>query len=153
MSLLWKQDFIQTKINAYEGYSKMKMNKETEQNIAQLQVLEQNLQTTLMQKQQFQAQLQILEQNLQNTMMQKQQFQAQLLEIENAIKELEGSKKEVFKIVGNLMIASEKNELKKDLENKKEMFDLRVSNLEKQEKKIKDKFEQIQADVMKQIKG
>lgn len=109
----------------------MKMNKETEQSIAQLQMLEQNMQTT---------------------MMQKQSFQAQLLEIENALKELEESKKEVFKIVGSLMIEGNKEDLKKDLSNKKELFELRVSNLEKQEKKIKEKAEQLQTEVMKQIK-
>jgi len=110
---------------------KMKMDKETEQSIAQLQMLEQNMQATIMQK---------------------QSFQAQLLEMENALKELEGSKKEVFKIVGSLMIESSKEDLKKDLSNKKELFELRVSNLEKQEKKIKEKAEQLQAAVMKQIK-
>lgn len=107
------------------------MDKETEQSIAQLQMLEQNMQATIMQK---------------------QSFQAQLLEMENALKELEGSKKEVFKIVGSLMIESSKEDLKKDLSNKKELFELRVSNLEKQEKKIKEKAEQLQAAVMKQIK-
>ena len=96
--------------------------------------------------------MQVLEQNLQATMMQKQTFQAQLLEIENAIKELETSKKEVFKVVGNLMVEATKEDLKKDLSNKKELFELRVNNLEKQEKKIKDKFEEIQQSVMKQIK-
>ena len=107
------------------------MDKETEQSIAQVQMMEQNMQTTVMQK---------------------QSFQAQLLEIENAIKELQESKKEVFRIVGSLMIEGNKEDLKKDLNNKKEIFELRVSNLEKQEKKIKEKAEQLQAAVMKQIK-
>src|SRR3989344_4522025 len=124
MSLLRKQSSIQAKDNYDKGFSKMKMDKETEQSIAQLQMLEQNMQATVMQK---------------------QSFQAQLLEIENALKELEGSKKEVFKIVGSLMIESSKEDLKKDLSNKKELFELRVSNLEKQEKKIKEKAEQLQA--------
>ena len=38
------------------------------------------------------AQLQMIEQNIQNVLMQKQTFQSQLIEVENALEEIEKSK-------------------------------------------------------------
>jgi len=96
-------------------------------------------------------QLQLVEQNLQNIMMQKQSFQMQLMENENALNELEKTKKEAYKIVGTIMISADKEDLKKELNEQKEVFDLRIKNLEKQEKNFKEKAEDIQKEVMKEI--
>ena len=52
--------------------------------------------------------LQILEQNLQSIMMQKQAFQLELSEVENALEELKKSGDEVYKIVGQVMIKAKK---------------------------------------------
>jgi prefoldin beta subunit len=97
------------------------------------------------------SQLQMMEQSMQSFLIQKQQFQAQLIEIESALKELEKSK-EAYKIVGNIMISSNKEELKKDLERKKEMVELRIKTLEKQESQIKEKASNVQAEVIKELK-
>ena len=97
------------------------------------------------------SRLQILEQNLQNILMQKQQFQAQLFEIESALKELEGTQT-AYKIIGNIMVNSNKTDLEKDLKQKKELIDLRLKNLDKQEKQFKDKTKQLQEEVMGSIK-
>ncbi|MEM4245515.1 MAG: prefoldin subunit beta [Candidatus Nanoarchaeia archaeon] len=98
------------------------------------------------------GQLQLMEQNIQNILMQKQAFQTQLFEIENALKELEKTKEETYKIVGPIMVAANKKELKDDLQAKKEVVELRIKNLEKQEKKIKEEAAQIQGEVMKKLK-
>ena len=97
------------------------------------------------------AQLQLHEQGLQNILIQKQQFQAQSIEIESALKELEATK-EAYKIVGNLMVASKKEDLKKDLESKKETVNLRIKTLEKQETQIKERAKKLQEEVSKDIK-
>ncbi len=97
------------------------------------------------------AQLQMFEQNLQNFHMQKQNFSNQVLEIENAIEELNKSKDDAFKLVGNIMLKKDKKDLIKDLESKKEVLDLRVKNIEKQENQIKDKAKGIRDDVMKKL--
>ena len=97
-------------------------------------------------------QLQLLEQNLQALSMQRQNFQAQLLEINNALEELKKSKDKVYKVIGNIMILSNKQDIEKDLKSKKEILDLRVKNLESQEKKVKEKAENIQKEVLKQLK-
>ncbi len=98
------------------------------------------------------GQLQLMEQNLQNILIQKQAFQTQLFEVENALKELEKTKEETYKIVGPIMVATNKKELKDDLQSKKEVIELRIKNLEKQEKKIKEEATQIQGEVMKKLK-
>lgn len=97
-------------------------------------------------------QLQFLQQNLQNIILQKQQFQKQLTEMDSALKEIEDSEN-VYKILGNLMVASKKSEVKKDLQEKKELFGLRVKNFEKQEKNLKEKTEEIQKKFLEKVKN
>lgn len=99
------------------------------------------------------GQLQILEQNLQTFSLQKQTFQAQLLEINNALDELSKNKGESYKIIGSIMVAASAEELKKDLESRKEIIELRINNFEKQESRLKEKAEKLQQELMKKIKN
>jgi prefoldin beta subunit len=108
----------------------MKIDKDTEQKIKRLQLFEQNLQTIAAQK---------------------QQFQSQLNEVEAAMKEL-NNVKSAYKIVGNIMVKSDKVSLNKELEQKKEMFSVRVKTLEKQENSVRDKSKELQKEVMGTIK-
>ncbi|MBR9683369.1 prefoldin subunit beta [Candidatus Woesearchaeota archaeon] len=96
-------------------------------------------------------QLQLLQQNLQNTLLQKQQFQKQSMEIDSALEELKDSSA-AYKIIGNIMVASKKPDLQKDLQQKKELIDLRLKNFEKQEQMLKEKAEELQKKVMEQLK-
>ena len=95
--------------------------------------------------------LQMFEKSLQNFLAQKQQFQLQLAEIESALKELE-TVEEAYKIVGNLMVKGEKAALKKDLEEKKDVLNLRIKTIEKQEKDIREKALKLQQEVMDELK-
>lgn len=95
-------------------------------------------------------QLQMIEQSMQNLLMQKQQFQLQQMEIESALKELENVK-EAYKIVGNIMVLSKKDDLNNDLSSKKEIVGLRIKNMEKQETQLRDKATKLQAEVMKEM--
>ena len=99
------------------------------------------------------AELQKLEQNLQAFSSQSQRFQTQLFEVENAKNELGKLKdtEKAYKMVGNIMILSEKNELSKDMDSKQEIFSLRIKNIEKQEEKIKEKMNNLQEDIMKKL--
>ena len=93
-------------------------------------------------------QLQMLEQSMQNLLMQKQQFQLQQVEIESALKELE-KVNEAYKIVGNIMVLSKKDDLKADLTSKKEIVELRIKNMEKQENQLREKASKLQNEVLK----
>ncbi|MBS3167260.1 prefoldin subunit [Candidatus Woesearchaeota archaeon] len=94
--------------------------------------------------------LQLIEQNLQNLLLQKQNFQTQLLENEKAMEELKPGSV-VYKIVGNLMIKSDAEDIKKDLKSKDEMLNIRIKNIEKQEEILKEKAMKKQSNVLSQI--
>ncbi len=95
--------------------------------------------------------LQGMESTLQQLLAKKQQFQSQLVEVESAIGELDKTK-QAYKIIGNIMVATDKDELKSDLDQKKEMLALRVQSVEKQEKKLQERAESLQQDVLSQMK-
>lgn len=96
-------------------------------------------------------QLQTIEQNLQHLLSQRQQFQVQLVELESALSEIDKTEK-AYKIVGNIMIATDKADLKKELEEKKQQVTFRTTTIEKQEEKFRSKAEQIRKDVMDAMK-
>ena len=108
----------------------MEVSKETEQKIGQLQMFEQSLQTFLGQK---------------------QQFQVQLVEVESALGELESTNK-AYKIIGNIMVENDKDELKADLQSKKEMLELRIKTMEKQESQVRERASKLQSEILKKIK-
>ncbi len=96
-------------------------------------------------------QLQLMEQSMQQFLIQRQNFQSQLAEIDSALKELKKSK-EAYKIIGNIMVLSDNEELEKELISKKETAELRVKTLEKQEQKLRERAEDMQKQVLSEIK-
>lgn len=106
----------------------MKLTKETEQDIAQLQAYEQNLQ-------QFLAQ--------------RQTLQMQQLEIEHALGEIAATKDAPFKVIGNVMVVTTKEKLQEELTSKKERTALRITTIESQEAKIKEKAEALQQSIVR----
>jgi len=50
------------------------------------------------------------------------------------------------------MVATDAEALKKDLLSKKEMLDVRVKSVQKQEEKLKQKIAEIQKEVMESMK-
>ena len=97
------------------------------------------------------SQLQNLEQNINSIIAQKQQFQQQNLEIENALSQIEKTDK-AFRIIGNIMVASTKKQIKSELNEKKEIVELRLKTLDKQEDKLREQASQLQQDVLKEMK-
>ena len=65
--------------------------------------------------------MQILDQTLQNLILQKQAFQMELSEVQSAKKEIKNSD-EIFKIVGQIMVKTNKEESNKDLDNKEKLI-------------------------------
>ena len=73
------------------------------------------------------------------------------MEFDSALQELETTDK-AYKIVGKIMVASPKNKLVQELQEKKEVVEVRIKNFEKQELKLKESLEKAQAEVMKELK-
>ena len=96
------------------------------------------------------VQLQTMEAQLNNIVMQRQTFQSQLYEVENALIEM-GDASETYRVVGPLMVASDKPKLEADLKDKKKLLEARSNSLEKEEVGLKERFEKLQTEVMKEI--
>ncbi|MDA3836276.1 MAG: prefoldin subunit [Nanoarchaeota archaeon] len=78
-------------------------------------------------------QMQLLEQNLQSIYMQKQGFQMEASETIAALEEVEKTTEPVYKIIGQLMIRSDKEKTIDDLNNKKKLIETRLAAMNKQE--------------------
>ncbi len=98
------------------------------------------------------AQLQLLQQNMQNLLLQKQQLQNNLLELESALQEIKTSEK-CYKILGHIMVVAQKDDLSKELAEKKEMNSLRLKNYLSQEEKLKKSIEDTQKELMQDMKN
>src|SRR3989344_376423 len=94
------------------------------------------------------AQLQVLEQNIQNVLAQKQSFQSNLIELDNALNEVTVAKSKLYKIVGNIMVVSDKESITNELSSKKEIINLRIKSVEKQENQLKEKAASLQGEVL-----
>jgi len=95
-------------------------------------------------------QLQIIEQNLQSFLMQKQQVQQEIKEIESALNELTKTET-AYKIIGNIMINTEKEDIVNELNTKKELFLRKLEILNDQESKIKKKAEELREEMIKSM--
>lgn len=94
-------------------------------------------------------QLQFLEQNVRSLLMQKQAFQMDLSENSAALKEVLKSKDSVYKIIGQLMIKIDKDVTVKELEGKEKLIKSRLEVIEKQEKEMNDKLTEIKEELIK----
>ena len=99
------------------------------------------------------VQFQSYQQKLQTVLLQKESLKLQMLEIERALKELDETKqKTAYKITGQIMISKPIGELKKELDETKENIEIRVKSLEKSEKRISDKFKDLQTKLREVMK-
>jgi len=98
--------------------------------------------------------LQMLEQSFQQLLMQKNAFSMESNETDFIITEVEKTKGEVSRIVGNqVVIKSTKEEILADMKKKKDLIDTRMKSIDEQEKEFSEKIESIREEVMKAIQG
>ncbi len=92
------------------------------------------------------AQLQQLQQQAQAVMTQKNQIEVLIRETEAALKELEKSSDDavVYKSVGELLFRADRSKLMEELKERKDMMDLRLKTMAKQEERIQGRFTQLQ---------
>ncbi len=83
-----------------------------------------------------------------NVSSQKQQMQFQNQTIQKALDELKKTKeKKVYKAVGNILILSDTNDVKKELEEQNESLELRVKTLQKQEDALIEKLNSLKSKI------
>ena len=99
-------------------------------------------------------QYQFLQQQLQAISIQKEDSKLELIENEKALEEIKNSNvKEVYKIVGQIMIKKDVEEAKKEIEEKINDLELRLSAFEKTEQKINDKIKELEPKIQKLLTG
>ena len=99
------------------------------------------------------AQFQGYQQQLQSTLMQKESMKMQDLEIERALEELKSTnQKTAYKITGQVMVSKPVEELKKELGETKENIGLRIKSLEKSEERLNGKLSELQEKLKEVMK-
>jgi len=97
-------------------------------------------------------QFQMYQQQLQSVSFQKETLRLQNIEIDKALEELNATKEEkAYKITGQIMVSKTVDELKKELNESKELVDVRTKSLEKIEERINSKLTELQ-EKLKEIK-
>jgi prefoldin beta subunit len=101
------------------------------------------------------AMLQQIQQQLQTVVGQKTQYEMAVKETNRAAEELKevADDAPVFVNVGTVMMQQEKEKVLASLTEKAETLGLRIKSLEKQEKVLQKKFEQLQAQIQQAIGG
>ncbi len=102
------------------------------------------------------AQFEQVRQQLQLLTNQRIQVESQIRELESALEELDKTpkSKKIYKRVGSLLVKVEDHtQLKKDLNEQKETFDVRMNTLERQEKQLKERFVELQQEISKAVQG
>lgn len=101
----------------------------------------------------FIGQFQAYQQQYQAILIQKENLKLQTLEIEKALEELEASKeKQAYKIAGPIMIKKSKEDLKTELNERKDNFNLRIKTLEKAEERMINKLKEMEPKLRKMMK-
>ena len=107
------------------------------------------LQNQIQQYQQLQQQLQVLG-------TQRLQLEAKLREVDNTLEELGKLPKDssVYKSIGVLLVkADDREALKKELEEHKETLTIRIKSIQKQEKALGERFEDLQGKIQAALGG
>jgi len=92
--------------------------------------------------------LQLIENNLREFLVQKQTLQMEINEIENALYELSATDGEVYKIVAGIMVRIERDSAKEELSEKKIVVESKISAIERQEKIIEKKSEELKKEIL-----
>ncbi|MBS7637874.1 prefoldin subunit beta [Candidatus Bathyarchaeota archaeon] len=99
------------------------------------------------------ARLQQLQSMLQSLVLQRQRVDIELNETERALKALEkvleGSR--IFKSVGSILVEMPKDEVVRDLTERKELLEIRSKALEKQENKARERLASLQEALQRDL--
>ncbi|MDQ3848425.1 MAG: prefoldin subunit beta [Thermoproteota archaeon] len=101
------------------------------------------------------SRLQQLQQNLQAIMMQKQQLEVELAETDKALQELNKASPDdaIYKNAGSVLIKAKKEDVLKELGEKKELSNTRVMVLGKQETRVKENLKEVENKINEMIRG
>lgn len=99
--------------------------------------------------------LQQLQQQLQTVINQKNQYELAAQESRRAIEELNEVTADacVYMTVGTVVVQKPRDIVLEKLQEKTETFEVRIKSIERQEKALQEKFEKLQAQVRQVLEG
>lgn len=96
--------------------------------------------------------LQILDQSFQQLLMQKNAYSMEENEVDLVLSEVSKTDSEVMRIIGGqVIIKTTKDEVLNDMNRKKKLIQTRLVDLEKQEKEMTERVEELREEIMKKI--
>lgn len=101
------------------------------------------------------SRLQQLQQNLQAIMTQKQQLEVEMVETDRALQELKkaGPDDIIYKNAGSVLVKTNKEDVIKELEERKELSNTRNMVLGKQETRVKENLKEVENKINEMIRG
>jgi prefoldin beta subunit len=98
--------------------------------------------------------LQQLQQTLQSVLNQKQQIEIELMEVEQALSEIEKMSEDtvIYKSLGSLLVKTNKMKITGELNERKELLNMRVKVLSKQEERLRGQIKDLQAKIQKDLR-
>ena len=92
-----------------------------------------------------------IQQNLQAIMMKKQQIEQETSDTDRAIEEIKkiDEDNKVYKRYNTLLIKANRENILKELEEKKDTLDIRMEVVEKQEKRVSDNLKEVENKIIK----
>ena len=97
--------------------------------------------------------LQQLQQTLQSVLAQKQQVELELTEIEQALSELQRVAEDtvIYRSIGSLLVKTDKAKVTADLNERKELLNMRATVLGKQEERLRSQLKELQAKLQQDL--
>jgi prefoldin beta subunit len=97
--------------------------------------------------------LQQIQQTLQSVLAQKQQVELELTEIEQALGELQKVADDavIYKAIGSLLVKSDKAKVAADLNERKELLNMRATVLGKQEERLRSQMKELQTKLQQDL--
>jgi prefoldin beta subunit len=99
--------------------------------------------------------LQQLQQTLQGVLTQKQQLELELNEVEQALSELEKltNAAVIYKSIGSLLVKSKKTKVTTELNERKELLNMRINVLGKQEERLRTQVKDLQEKLQRDLRS
>lgn len=98
--------------------------------------------------------LQQRQQTLQSVLAQKQQLELGLTEVEQALSELEKMADDavIYKSIGSLLVKSERTKVIGELNERKELVNMRIGVLGKQEERLRSQLKELQTKLQEDLR-
>lgn len=98
------------------------------------------------------AEYENMEKQLEVMLLQKNQLRLQLTETKNAQEELKHATGEIYRSIGSLILKTTKDDAEKDLKDRKELMELKLNAIQKEEEKLRTTLKDLQESLQERMK-